>query len=192
MQVTKGFNPADRHKVAMLYWGAFGDKLGRVMGPQRKALEYIELVLRADHGLSVYDGDALLGVVGFKTAHGALVGGNWQDMVQVYGRFGALWRAGFLALLERDTENERFLMDGIFVAPQARGRGVGSALLRAIEDEARGRGYSELRLDVIDSNTRARDLYERVGYRPMRTDHLGPLRWIFGFASSTMMVKTLR
>lgn len=191
MQVIKGFDPADTRQVAELYWGAFGGKLGRVMGPEPKAIRYIESVLRADHGLSVYEDGALLGVVGFKTAQGALVGGDWDDLVRVYGTFGSLWRAGLLTLLERDTENERFLMDGIFVAPEARGRGVGSALLAAIEDEARGRGYRELRLDVIDSNPRARALYERLGYCPVHTDHLGPLKWVFGFASSTTMVKQL-
>lgn len=191
MQIRHGFNIADRALVAQLYWGAFGGKLGRVMGPEAKALRFIESVLRADHGISAYDGDQLLGVVGFKTHKGSLVGGGWDDMVRVYGWLGSAWRALLLELLERDTENQRFLMDGIFVAEHARGRGVGTALLAAIEAEARSRGYSELRLDVIDSNPRARALYERLGYEPVHTDQLGPLRWVFGFASSTTMVKTL-
>lgn len=189
MQINSGFAPADRARVAQLYWGAFGAKLGRVMGPQEKALQFIERVLRADHGISAYDGDQLLGVAGFKTFTGALVGGDFADLQAVYGFWGALWRAGLLQLLERDTDNERFLMDGIFVAPEARGRGVGTALLGAIEREAVARGYHAVRLDVIDTNTRARALYERQGYVAEPSQHMGPLRWVFGFESATPMAK---
>lgn len=191
MQIRFGYNPADHDMVAALYWQAFGAKLGRVMGPDAKALAFITAVLRPDHAICAYDGDALLGVAGFKTHEGALVGGGLRDLAQVYGWAGALWRGGLLALLERDVENERFVMDGIFVAPHARGRGVGTALLHAIAAEARSRGYDQLRLDVIDSNPRARALYEREGFVAVGRDDLGLLRHVFGFASATTMVRDL-
>jgi len=82
-------------------------------------------------------------------------------------------------------------MDGIFVAPAARGHGVGTALLDATIAEARTRGYAEVRLDVIDSNPRARALYERVGFVAKDTQQLGPLRHIFGFKSATTMVRAV-
>lgn len=191
MQITNGFRPEDRARVGALYWQAFGGKLGRVMGPEPLALRFIDRVLRADHAICAYDGAALLGVAGFKSFEGALVGGDFADLRAIYGAAGALWRAGLLALLERDVENDRFLMDGIFVTEGARGRGVGTALLQAICAEAQGRGYGEVRLDVIDSNSRARALYEREGFRPVKQDHLGPLKWVFGFASATTMVRAL-
>lgn len=192
MIIRAGFDAADRAQVAALYWQAFGQKLGRVMGPQARALSFITRVLRADHAISAYDSNgALLGVVGFKTHKGALVGGEMRDMTQVYGWFGAWWRIAMLTLLERDTENARFLMDGIFVADGARGQGVGTALLDAICDEARRRGYGEVRLDVIDSNPRAKALYARQGFAAVGTQSLGPLRLVFGFRSATTMVKVV-
>ena len=54
--------------------------------------------------------------------------------------------------------------------PEARGKGVGSALLAAIERTARLRGCTELRLEVRVDNHGAIRLYERMGYR--RTDRL--------------------
>jgi hypothetical protein len=48
-----------------------------------------------------------------------------------------------------------------------------------------------VRLDVIQDNFRARALYERQGFHAVRTDQLGLLRFLFGFASSTVMVRPL-
>ena len=189
MRIVHGFPPTLRPAVAALYWEAFGGKLGRALGPRGKALRFLEGVLSPDHAVCALDGDgALLGVAGFKTRDGALVGGDLRDMARVYGPVGALWRMGLLALLSRDTENARFLMDGLFVAAHARGQGVGTALLDAIAHEARARGFREVRLDVVDANPRARALYERHGYRAVATHSTGPLRWVFGFRAATTMV----
>jgi GNAT superfamily N-acetyltransferase len=162
------------------------------MGPKRHAIGFIQDVLDPTHALCARDTDGtLLGVVGFKTFASALVGGTWRDLARHYGWIGSTWRIGFLALLERDTENARFLMDGIFVSDGARGQGVGTALLHAICIEAKSRGYSEVRLDVIDSNPRARALYDREGFVAGGTHKLGPLKHIFGFDSATTMIRGL-
>ncbi|WP_458791508.1 GNAT family N-acetyltransferase [Yoonia sp. MH D7] len=190
MILTNGIAPEDRAKVAALYWEAFGTKLGRVMRPEWKARAFIEQVLDTDHAICAHDTHGtLLGVAGFKTYEGALVDGTLRELAQHYGWVGATWRIALLSLLERDTENKRFLMDGIFVDEAARGKGVGSALLRAIIAEGRRRGYAEVRLDVIDTNPRARALYERMGFVAKDTHSLGPLRHLFGFSAATTMVR---
>jgi ribosomal protein S18 acetylase RimI-like enzyme len=192
MRITRGFTAADRPAIAALYWEAFGQKLGRALGPRDRALAFIQSVLSPDHAFCAFDEDGrLLGVAGFKTLDGALVGGDYRDMARIYGHPGALWRLAVLALLSRDTENARFLMDGIFVAPEARGRGVGTRLLDAIAEEARARGYREVRLDVVDDNLRARALYERKGYRAVARHSIGLLRYVFCFRAATTMVLRL-
>ena len=50
------------------------------------------------------------------------------------------------------------------VLPQYHGRGVGRALLTAIEDHARRKGCCKLTLEVLDDNTRAQALYRRFGF----------------------------
>lgn len=192
LTISQGFDDSERAQVAQMYWVAFGQKLGRVMGPKRRAIGFIQDVLDPTHALCARDTDGtLLGVVGFKTFASALVGGTWRDLARHYGWIGSTWRIRFLALLERDTENVCFLMDGIFVSDGARGQGVGTALLHAICTEAKSRGYSEVRLDVIDSNPRARALYDREGFVAGGTHKLGPLKLIFGFNSATTMIRGL-
>lgn len=192
VSLRRGLPEHLRPEAAALYWEAFGGKLERVLGPKPKAIRFLERVLRSDHAfVALSDRGDLLGLVGFKTANGSFAGGEMADMRAVYGLFGASWRAALLALLTRDVENQRFLLDGICVASQARGQGVGTLLLEAICAEARQRNYPAVRLDVIDTNPRARALYERFGFEALRSENLGVLRHVFNFTRSTTMVKTL-
>jgi predicted N-acetyltransferase YhbS len=52
---------------------------------------------------------------------------------------------------------------GLYVTPEHRGMGVGSALIRAIEDNARLQGHGHLYL-YTDG---AQALYERLGWKPV-------------------------
>lgn len=186
----RGLHDDLRPQAAQLYWEAFGGKLGPVLGPDALALRFLERVIRGDLCLTAVDhsGD-LVGIAGFKTPAGSFAGGSWADLVAVYGAFGGRWRGALLWLLGREIDNERFLVDGLCVARAYRGKGVGSQLLAALCREAAERGYRAIRLDVIEDNFRARALYERQGFRVERTDRLGPLRYVFGFAASTVMVR---
>ncbi len=189
MKITRGIERHDIAEAARLYWLAFGDKLGRVMGPEHRATAYIQRALGVDHAVCAHDQcGKLIGIVGFKTYEGALVGGRLRDLAAVYGVVGALWRAALMALFVSDVDNERFLIDGLAVAPSARGQGVGTALLHAIFAEARRQGYAEVRLEVAGSNHRARALYERIGFVPVTQVDMGLLRHIFDFDSTTIMI----
>jgi ribosomal protein S18 acetylase RimI-like enzyme len=55
-------------------------------------------------------------------------------------------------------------IQGLAVADEARGRGVGRALLRAAVAEARRRGALRITLRVLGHNTPARTLYESEGF----------------------------
>ena len=53
---------------------------------------------------------------------------------------------------------------GMFVRPQARGRGVGEAVIDAVAGWARQQGASTVHLWVTETNSRARLVYERRGF----------------------------
>ncbi|ONI68643.1 GNAT family N-acetyltransferase [Kribbella sp. ALI-6-A] len=55
-------------------------------------------------------------------------------------------------------------INGLAVAPEARGQGIGSVLMDAVTAEAKRRGARKITLHVHGVNTVARRLYERHGY----------------------------
>lgn len=179
-----------RKEAAVLYWQAFGAKLGRVIGPEARALQLLGRIIRDDHAIVAMHGDRLVGLVGYKTPRGAFANGTFGDLWAVYG-LGCVWRATILRMLVSDVDNDRFLLDGLCVARDAQGHGVGTALLDAVAAEARARGYLAVRLDVVDTNPRARALYAREGFTVVKVTQMGLLRYVFGFGSSATMVRHL-
>ena len=70
--------------------------------------------------------------------------------------------------LARDPEgpdDPRPVLLGMFVAPAARERGVGAALVEAVVAWARARGAVGLCLWVTATNSPANALYEKCGFR---------------------------
>ena len=53
----------------------------------------------------------------------------------------------------------------MYVAPGARSRGVGRALLAALEEAARELGYARVRLDAGEEQRHSRALFADAGYR---------------------------
>lgn len=69
-------------------------------------------------------------------------------------------------LYEQDVR--RGIVENVYVAPDHRGAGVGSALLEYAEERLEDDGVDVLSLSVLVENTRVRDWYESRGYSPHR------------------------
>ena len=192
-RVRQGFTDAERERVAELYAGAFGHKLGRILGRGRRAAAFLADSLDPDFALvgeDAADGRPIA-VAGFRSEEGGLTNGFSDMLTRHYGTLGGLWRRRALELLETPERADKLLVDGIAVDPAWRGRGIGSAMMAALEDIARDRGKRALRLDVIDRNMRARALYARLGFIETASHDLGALRHLYGFARATQMTKML-
>lgn len=192
MRIVEGLSHDHRPAAARGYWRAFSAKLALPLGPEDDAVRFLERVMDGRFAISaVGDDGAFLGCAGIKTPAGGLVGGGVADLAAVYGVLGAIWRLPVLMMLERPCAPGVLLMDGVFVAPDARGGGVGSALLGAVHRRAVALGLGQIRLDVIDENPRARALYERHGFVAQGHQAMGPLRHVLGFRGATTMVKAV-
>jgi hypothetical protein len=83
--IFRGLHSSLRPQAARLYWEAFGGKLGRVLGPDERALRFFQRVIRGDLCFAAVDGDKLVGIAGYKTPAGSFAGGSWDDLTEVYG-----------------------------------------------------------------------------------------------------------
>ena len=61
------------------------------------------------------------------------------------------------------------------VAPDARGRGHGRAIVEAVEARLRARGCAKLNLQVLASNPTAVGFWRKLGYRVEERISLGKL-----------------
>jgi ribosomal protein S18 acetylase RimI-like enzyme len=84
----------------------------------------------------------------------------------VLGAFDGSSLVGMLVLVaERHRKaSHRANLAAFYVAPEARGRGVGLALLSAAVERSRGASIEQLHLTVSTTAHQARRLYERAGF----------------------------
>jgi GNAT superfamily N-acetyltransferase len=73
----------------------------------------------------------------------------------------------------RTVESEAMVeLYGLVVDEEARGAGVGAALLAAVESWTRERGFGHLRVRSNVVRARAHEFYERRGFRRTKTQHV--------------------
>jgi ribosomal protein S18 acetylase RimI-like enzyme len=106
---------------------------------------YVELFEKPDTSLFLARLDEAL--VGYALIHVEPVRETWV---------ADTWRTG-----ERIGE-----LESIAVAPEQRGRGIGSALLDAVDREFEVLGVADVIIGLLPGNEGARRLYESRGFRP--------------------------
>ncbi|KAI9852290.1 MAG: hypothetical protein M1838_001178 [Thelocarpon superellum] len=69
----------------------------------------------------------------------------------------------------------------LYVSPEGRGLGLGTALVKAILDTARRLGYRDVRLDTLPSMVGAIALYRKAGFQPIPTHYENPVSELLFF-----------
>ena len=117
---------------------------------------------------------------------------RWRGRLGIQGSFNVVAVLGDepvgMASGVPTTDDGVAAIISMWIAPTARGRGVGDALVKAIEQWARDRGARVLRLDVADGNRAACQLYQRNGFT--FTGELGDLM-ADGVRRERVMAKSL-
>lgn len=98
--------------------------------------------------------DALFGDDAFATCHIAELHGSVVGF--------ALWFRNFSTWLAKPG----IYLEDLFVKPEARGSGLGKALLTTLVDIARERGYGRVEWSVLDWNEPAIGFYRSLGAVP--------------------------
>ena len=83
-------------------------------------------------------------------------------VAELDGRIVGYVRLGFPTPLVSNAHVRQ--IQGLAVADETRGKGVGRALIRAVVEESRRQGALRITLRVLGHNTPARELYESEGF----------------------------
>jgi GNAT superfamily N-acetyltransferase len=94
---------------------------------------------------------------------------EWSKQLQEIATFVAVHDGKDLGLVRCASDehhHDTAWLISMWVTPEARGQGVGNALIDAVIECARSSGASRLLLDVGDHNQQAMALYARKGFQP--------------------------
>ena len=189
-----GLSESDRRRAAELYEEAFRQKFIPVVKSKDKMTDILEESIMPDYAVVALKGERLVGLAGFHGRSGYFTGGGSTTcLIKKLGLFRGLWALFVFGFIyERNEASGELLMDGIVVDESLRGMGIGTGLIDKLSEYGHEHGYSNIRLDVIDINDRAKQLYERLGFKAVKTDYHEYLHHYLGFYSSTTMVKELK
>jgi ribosomal protein S18 acetylase RimI-like enzyme len=173
-----------------LFHEAFGKKIALAVPEEEKQLKLISNSLQLDYAIGAFSNEQLIGIAGFNIPKGSFTGGKVGlfGLIALLGFFRGIKAAIILSLYERQPHPGELVMDGLSVHASARGQGIGSGLLKAIQAYATEQGYTSIRLDVIDTNPRAKKLYERTGFKVVKTENFPLLQKHLGFSGSSTMI----
>ncbi len=95
---------------------------------------------------------------------------KWKDYIADEG--SRVWVAeengtflGFVASTADEELSDVWYLDSLHVCESARGRGVGTALIKAVGRYAYEGGYEKMSICVVTGNDGAGDLYRKLGAR---------------------------
>ena len=186
--------PAEFSNPAIgLYVAGLKEKLMSILGNDDRARRVLLQNLALDHCITAVCHHKLVGMLSIQTGERSFWNPTLKSLIEEYGAMGGLFRLGGLHLLHHETGPGEWYVDGIVVAEEMRGLGIGSGLLSLLEKIARDKGIGKLSLEVLDTNHRAKILYERLGFAETARNSIWPFNHVyrFPFKSAIEMVKLI-
>ena len=103
---------------------------------------------------------------------------NRHGFILVAQQAGQVVAAAYVStIMSVEHGGESVWLEEIYVLPEFREQGVGSALVHAALDHARAAGYRAIDLEVDATHERAANLYERLGFvRMSRTRYVARIQ----------------
>jgi ribosomal protein S18 acetylase RimI-like enzyme len=198
-----GIPEAHREAAAALYLAVFARLLRPVLGRRdavglgllAPALD-LERAIAAIARRDDRDGDGeepepgeLVGICGLHFGGRHLVALEVRPLLRAFGLVGGVRRILVGGLLDRRPRRGELVIDGIAVAPQARGVGIGRGLLGALDRFAAAspRDFSGIVLDVASDNQAALRLYDRAGYLEIERRAPRLVRAVYGIPGIVTM-----
>ncbi|MHB0858126.1 MAG: GNAT family N-acetyltransferase [Anaerolineae bacterium] len=190
LRICRGLGDADRADMAAIYWEAFGRKLKPLLGKRDRVLRVLERDLRPSAAFGAYRAGELVGIAGVTVDEERLLDPHTATYVDEYGWLKGRVLAGMMRYVYRMPYEGEVYLSALAVKPEARGQGVGTALLNEVLAYAQELGKSTIGLEVIDTNPGARRLYERMGFVVIKRQRM-PYARMWGFTGLDVMIRRM-
>ncbi len=182
----------DRWEAGRILYAAFQHKLQPLLGAPEPVQRILAAGLNLDMALGAYTGERLVGLAGLHLGSRHLFGMTLRHCVTELGPLRGLYtRVAFELFGAGRCPPDQVRIVALAVDAAQRGRGVGSQLLEAVFTLAEERRLHAVRLEVVDTNVGARQLYERMGFVPVRTYRFPFIRGWLGYSAAIEMRKML-
>ena len=177
-------------KLAGIVYKAFETKITALRIRKDTAHAILLNSSNPDSAFFAYRENRLAGVAGIVTKNSRFLHCGLKELRKHYNILRALFYYLVLNFSRRISPDE-LKVEALVVPGEMREQGIGTCLMKRVEQFAVENGYSILSLDVVDTNTGARKLYERLGFDKVRTTRYGILTRRAGFTGSHYMRKMI-
>ncbi len=180
-----------RHQAAIICCEGFLSQIEWLFGSKQKAIAVVEHSFDGELGVAAHVQGQLVGFVGLKYATRPFLQFERSHCIRELG----LLRGLLACLILNNTSVAKPLSDEVYIAvlvvdASMRGKGIGSLLMQAAFEIAQQNQCHSVVLDVANTNPDARRLYERLGFKLVRTIEFKYLpKWIS--SGATIMRKEL-
>ncbi len=98
---------------------------------------------------------------------------KWKQYMQdskrkIWAAFEGTSFLGFVAGMEDSELENTWYLDSLHVVPSARGKGVGTGLIRTIGRYALENGYAKMSICIVRGNDTAGSLYRKLGAKHLK------------------------
>jgi ribosomal protein S18 acetylase RimI-like enzyme len=189
-EIKLGIPDELRKQAAIICYEGFS-QIKWLWGSQEKAITVLEASFNTELGLIALMQGQLVGFIGLKYENRSFF---LFERLHFIRELGLL--RGLLAFLILDNVSPvKPLSDEVYIAvlvvdPSMRGKGIGSSLMQSAFEIAQQNQCTAVVLDVANTNSNARRLYDRLGFKSVRTIEFKFLpKWIS--TGTTIMRKEL-
>lgn len=189
--VKLGFPESEREQVAGILYEALEKVYQAVFGTPKRAAGAIAKHLRQDRTITALVDGRVVGVCGISHGKKRFLDLGFWDVFRDFA-FSA-FRVMFVgAIFEERARPDEMIVESLAVAPEFRGRGIGSLLLEEAVAQAKKQGFVRVRLYVASGNERALSFYHRHKFVVTRFQPL-PFPWnkFVGLAGSYELIRDL-
>ena len=192
IQITRNLNETQKDDILNIVYEAFEKKINLLeLAPKSKeqALRMMKNSVNFEYGFYAIENDKVVGGAGLQYDKHVFYRYSFKMLLKEFGLFGALTRFIFNSLSNKKIKPKEIYIKAVAVAPQHRGKKIGSLILNSVFDFAKQNGYEVLSLDVVNTNESAHRLYKRLGFVDVKEHRYGFITCRAGFTGSCFMEK---